>query len=52
MSAEAARKTWELENKVAIVDAKRDAIYSYDKKEQTAISDAKPWTHEYAVLLI
>merc|ERR1712230_319469 len=38
-----ARKTWELDNNVELVDAHRDALYTYDTAEQKAINDAKPW---------
>ncbi|KAL2075601.1 hypothetical protein VTL71DRAFT_544 [Oculimacula yallundae] len=38
-----ARKTWELDNNVKLVDETRDALYSYDVAEQKAINDAKPW---------
>jgi COP9 signalosome complex subunit 5 len=33
----------ELDNAVQLVDEHRDALYSYDPKEQKAIDDAKPW---------
>ncbi|KAH6724180.1 JAB1/Mov34/MPN/PAD-1 ubiquitin protease-domain-containing protein [Leptodontidium sp. MPI-SDFR-AT-0119] len=38
-----ARKTWELDNNVQLVDPHRDALYTYDAAEQKAIGDAKPW---------
>ncbi|OBT59121.1 COP9 signalosome complex subunit 5 [Pseudogymnoascus sp. 24MN13] len=38
-----ARRAWELDNNVQLVDAHRDALYSYDPTEQKAINDAKPW---------
>jgi COP9 signalosome complex subunit 5 len=33
----------ELDNDVQLVDAQKDAIYTYDTAEQKAIGDAKPW---------
>jgi len=44
--ASAARKTWELENRVAIVDPAKDNIYGFDKTEQEALRDAQPWKKE------
>lgn len=44
--ASGARKTWELENKVAIVDPTKDNIYGFDKTEQEALRDAQPWKKE------
>ncbi|CAL3969233.1 unnamed protein product [Diplocarpon coronariae] len=38
-----ARKTWELDNNVQLVDVHRDALYTYDTNEQKAINDTKPW---------
>ncbi|KAK2627280.1 hypothetical protein QTJ16_003246 [Diplocarpon rosae] len=38
-----ARKAWELDNNVQLVDAHRDALYTYDTAEQKAINNAKPW---------
>ncbi|PQE33575.1 COP9 signalosome complex subunit 5 protein [Rutstroemia sp. NJR-2017a WRK4] len=40
---ETAFKTWELDNNVQLVDPVRDALYNYDKDEQKAIQDLKPW---------
>jgi len=39
----ATQKAWELENAVKLVDPHRDALYSYDAKEQKAIQDEQPW---------
>jgi COP9 signalosome complex subunit 5 len=33
----------ELENNIQLVDPQRDALYTYDAAEQTAINAAKPW---------
>ncbi|KAK0125416.1 COP9 signalosome catalytic subunit rri1 [Cadophora gregata] len=38
-----ARKTWELDNNVELVDPHRDNLYTYDSAEQKALGDAKPW---------
>ncbi|KAI9734477.1 MAG: COP9 signalosome catalytic subunit rri1 [Claussenomyces sp. TS43310] len=38
-----ARETWELDNIVQLVDPQRDALYTYDIKEQKAVNAAKPW---------
>ncbi|KAK6363216.1 COP9 signalosome catalytic subunit rri1 [Orbilia blumenaviensis] len=43
MSADLARKTWELENKVTLVDPVKDFIYGFDEEEQKTTLDAKPW---------
>jgi len=40
---DAARKAWELENSVKLVDPHRDALYAYDADEQKAIQNEKPW---------
>ncbi|KZF26565.1 Mov34-domain-containing protein [Xylona heveae TC161] len=40
---EVAQKSWELANDVQLVDPQRDALYSYDDKEQREIQQAKPW---------
>ncbi|KAF2269782.1 Mov34-domain-containing protein [Lojkania enalia] len=39
----AALKTWELENSIKLVDATRDALYSYSPEAQKSINDTKPW---------
>lgn len=33
----------ELDNNIQLVDPQRDALYTYDPKEQKAINNAKPW---------
>ncbi|KAF1962344.1 Mov34-domain-containing protein [Byssothecium circinans] len=38
-----ALKTWELENSIKLVDATKDALYTYDSTSQKAINAAKPW---------
>ncbi|KAF3930597.1 hypothetical protein ABW19_dt0204747 [Dactylella cylindrospora] len=43
MSSELARKTWELENKVTLVDPVKDFIYGFDEEEQRTVHDLKPW---------
>ncbi|PSK51965.1 COP9 signalosome complex subunit 5b [Elsinoe australis] len=40
---ESARKTWELENAVQLVDPRRDALYSYDTAAQRSLRDSRPW---------
>ncbi|KAF2221620.1 COP9 signalosome complex subunit CsnE [Elsinoe ampelina] len=40
---ESARKTWELENAVRLVNPTRDALCSYDNTAQRALRDARPW---------
>ncbi|KAL5088428.1 COP9 signalosome catalytic subunit rri1 [Trichoderma cf. simile WF8] len=41
-----ALRSWELDNNVQLVDAKRDALYNYDADVQRAIADARPWTKD------
>ncbi|KAH7144512.1 JAB1/Mov34/MPN/PAD-1 ubiquitin protease-domain-containing protein [Dactylonectria estremocensis] len=43
---ETARKSWELDNNVQLIDPKRDALYNYDADAQKAIADAKPWAKD------
>jgi COP9 signalosome complex subunit 5 len=43
-----ALKTWEMANKVEMVNSVDD-IYRYDKKQQQDILAAKPWDKEYAI---
>ncbi|KAF1349338.1 Mov34-domain-containing protein [Lizonia empirigonia] len=38
-----ALKTWELENSVQLVDATKDALYSYSVPTQKALDNAHPW---------
>ncbi|KAH8724162.1 JAB1/Mov34/MPN/PAD-1 ubiquitin protease-domain-containing protein, partial [Phaeosphaeriaceae sp. PMI808] len=38
-----ALKTWELENSVKLVDATKDALYSYSASAQKSINEAHPW---------
>lgn len=40
-----AQKTWEMANKVELVNSVDD-IYRYDKKQQQDILAAKPWEKE------
>ncbi|PNS18480.1 COP9 signalosome complex subunit 5b [Sphaceloma murrayae] len=40
---ESARKTWELENAVKLVDPRRDALFSYDASTQRSLREARPW---------
>ncbi|KAL1304411.1 hypothetical protein AAFC00_003409 [Neodothiora populina] len=40
---ESARKTWELDNAVRLVDPQRDALYSYSGIEQKEIMNRHPW---------
>ncbi|KAL7791878.1 signaling protein [Trichoderma ceciliae] len=41
-----ALRSWELDNNVQLVDAKRDALYNYDAGVQKAIADARPWVKD------
>ncbi|KAL6885242.1 signaling protein [Trichoderma longibrachiatum] len=41
-----ALRSWELDNNVQLVDAKRDALYNYDAGAQKAIADARPWAKD------
>lgn len=43
VDAKAAQKRWQLENKMDTVDT----IYSYDKKSQQDMLQAKPWDKEW-----
>ncbi|KAH7000213.1 JAB1/Mov34/MPN/PAD-1 ubiquitin protease-domain-containing protein [Ilyonectria destructans] len=43
---ETARKSWELDNNVQLIDPKRDALYNYDAEAQKTIANAKPWTKD------
>ncbi|KAH7402960.1 JAB1/Mov34/MPN/PAD-1 ubiquitin protease-domain-containing protein [Pyrenochaeta sp. MPI-SDFR-AT-0127] len=38
-----ALKTWELENSIQLVDATKDALYSYSASAQKSINEAHPW---------
>ena len=49
MSSTMARKTWEIENNIALVDPARDFMYGYDKTGQKAIRDAQPWKQEFVI---
>ncbi|KAF1345674.1 COP9 signalosome complex subunit 5 [Delphinella strobiligena] len=40
---DSARKTWEMENAIHLVDAQRDALYSYSDKDQKEIRNKHPW---------
>ncbi|KAI9148030.1 COP9 signalosome complex subunit 5 [Paramyrothecium foliicola] len=43
---ETARKAWELDNNVQLIDPKRDALYNYDADAQRQIANARPWTKD------
>ncbi|KAF1969075.1 Mov34-domain-containing protein [Bimuria novae-zelandiae CBS 107.79] len=38
-----ALKTWELENSIKLVDANKDALYTYSKDDQKTINEKHPW---------
>jgi hypothetical protein len=46
MSSSLARKTWEMENRVAVVDPVKDYIYGYDSEEQKKALNAARWKEE------
>ncbi|KAJ1556669.1 hypothetical protein HK096_011342, partial [Nowakowskiella sp. JEL0078] len=50
MSAEDARKRWELENNVA-QDPSIDQIYYFSNEEQQKVLSSRPWSKEYVVAL-
>ncbi|PNY27520.1 COP9 signalosome complex subunit 5 [Tolypocladium capitatum] len=43
---ETAKKSWELDNNIRLIDAKRDALYNYDPEGQKAAAAARPWARD------
>jgi COP9 signalosome complex subunit 5 len=46
MDAETARKNWEIENNVTLVDPTQDQIYYYDAALDKETVAQKPWKQE------
>lgn len=46
MNAETARKNWEVENNITLVDPTQDQIYYYDAQQDKDIVAQKPWKAE------
>ncbi|KAI0181049.1 COP9 signalosome complex subunit 5 [Hypoxylon sp. FL1284] len=40
---EVAKKSWELDNDIKLVDPTRDALYNYSAEREAEVNDAKPW---------
>ncbi|KND89052.1 COP9 signalosome complex subunit 5, partial [Tolypocladium ophioglossoides CBS 100239] len=43
---ETAKKSWELDNNIQLIDPKRDGLYNYDPEGQKATADARPWARD------
>lgn len=52
MDAETARKNWELENNIVLVDPSQDQIYRYDAEEHKAAVAKQPWKSEYVCRVV
>lgn len=50
-SSTIARQTFELANDVIELDARSDAVFSYDEAQQAAIRNAAPWKDECVAMM-